>query len=308
MSDTLCSSARDLRRQFEQEIEPHRADLWRYCKLLTGSPWDGEDLFQETMLKAFASLAQLWHPLLPKAYLFRIASNTWIDHCRKRRIPLDFSEDVELVGAETVDSIEVAGAVEEIVTHLPPRQVIVFILMEVFGFQASEVAGMIHATQGSVYALLNRARRNVRGIKQGTQVTALPHPSQREAVQTIIHALQNGDPAALIPLMSEHMHNDAAPGFQEFNKDDMFTGSMCGFAEGDLQASLQTLWGREVLVVSARNSAGGWELHNISHFEFDSGQLVLQKSYYFCKELLLEASRVLGIPLQVEKPAVEWSH
>jgi RNA polymerase sigma-70 factor (ECF subfamily) len=35
-----------------------RPELFRYCRALTGSVWDAEDLVQETMLRAYARLAQ----------------------------------------------------------------------------------------------------------------------------------------------------------------------------------------------------------------------------------------------------------
>ncbi|QGQ98665.1 hypothetical protein EHS13_29170 [Paenibacillus psychroresistens] len=34
-----------------------------YCKAMTGSPWDAEDLVQETLLKTYAVLPKLWQPL-----------------------------------------------------------------------------------------------------------------------------------------------------------------------------------------------------------------------------------------------------
>ena len=70
--------------RFLQRTEPLRPELYRYCRALTGSAWDAEDLVQDTLLRAFAKLGEV--PLRiesPKAYLFRVASNLWIDHCRR---------------------------------------------------------------------------------------------------------------------------------------------------------------------------------------------------------------------------------
>lgn len=82
-----------------------------------------------------------------------------------------------------------------------------------------------------------------------------------------------------------------------------------GFAELNLRASLRTLWGREVVVVLAQKDETNdlWELHDISHQQFDDGKLVLHKSYYFCKELLLAAGKELQLPVQMSKPAVAWA-
>lgn len=56
--EQLEYSTRELQRKFNDIISPYREILWRYCMLLTKSPWDAEDLMQETLLKAYASLAQ----------------------------------------------------------------------------------------------------------------------------------------------------------------------------------------------------------------------------------------------------------
>jgi hypothetical protein len=38
-------------------IAPYQDELWNYCRKLAGNPWDGEDLFQDTILKMFTSLS-----------------------------------------------------------------------------------------------------------------------------------------------------------------------------------------------------------------------------------------------------------
>ena len=70
--------------EFMRSIDPFIKSLKGYCKSLCQSKWDGEDLFQETMIKALKK----WRKdpsALTKAYLYRIASNSWIDAHRKQQ-------------------------------------------------------------------------------------------------------------------------------------------------------------------------------------------------------------------------------
>src|SRR3954466_11247685 len=71
---------------FLVSFEPLRPELYRYCRHLTRSPWDAEDLAQDTLARAFVTLAQMAEePPNPRAWLFRVASNRWIDQARRRR-------------------------------------------------------------------------------------------------------------------------------------------------------------------------------------------------------------------------------
>ncbi len=63
-------------RNFLETYEPLRAELYRYCRYLTRSPWDAEDLAQDALARAFVTLAQMGtQPPNPRAWLFRVASN-----------------------------------------------------------------------------------------------------------------------------------------------------------------------------------------------------------------------------------------
>src|SRR4051795_9093199 len=73
-------------RRFLETYEPLRPALYRYCRYLTRSPWDAEDLAQDVLARAFATLGQLHAPpRSPQAWLFRVASNLWIDRVRSVR-------------------------------------------------------------------------------------------------------------------------------------------------------------------------------------------------------------------------------
>lgn len=315
--DNLAEETRGLHRKFEGLIEPHRPALWRYCRYLTGSPWDGEDLFQETLLKAFATMAQIWQPLAVKSYLFRIATHARIDGLRQRRVLVDNWADAEAGGgggaaaAAAAGSCEMIEAVETLVQLLPARQIAVFLLMDVFGFTAAETGGMVRMTEGSVYAALHRARGNLRRRREEAKhphaaAKRQPSPAPDAAVMNaLLEALREGDAARIVGMLAESIHNDAKPGFQEYSKQDMLEGSLKHRGPA-LQVVRETLWGREVFVVWVEEETGP-ALHDIQQYETDGDRIVYHRGYYFCKELLLEAGAALGMPVQLQKaPNIDW--
>src|SRR5206468_8945027 len=82
-------------RRFLETYEPLRSPLYRYCRYLTRSPWDAEDLAQDALARAFVTLARMngQEPTNPRAWLFRIASNLWIDAKRRHReLPVELPE------------------------------------------------------------------------------------------------------------------------------------------------------------------------------------------------------------------------
>src|SRR5688500_3925623 len=58
---------------FEDVFDWHEAEIYRFALRLTGSPPDADDLFQETMLKAFRAFDRLQPNSNHRAWLYRIA-------------------------------------------------------------------------------------------------------------------------------------------------------------------------------------------------------------------------------------------
>ena len=72
-----------------------RPELHRYCARMTGSVFDGEDVLQETLAKAYYALGQMREPPNLKPWLFRIAHNTAMDFLRRyERKNVDLVPDV----------------------------------------------------------------------------------------------------------------------------------------------------------------------------------------------------------------------
>ncbi|MCK6205592.1 RNA polymerase sigma factor [Bacillus infantis] len=109
---SISKDMKELAPSFDCIVQPYREQLWHYCRKLTGSPWDAEDLLQDTLLKAFSSLSRIGQTMNAKSYLFRIATNIWIDHFRKKSPQLLDMESEKIPDGDLVPYSEVLESVE----------------------------------------------------------------------------------------------------------------------------------------------------------------------------------------------------
>lgn len=305
---SIYDKSRELKTEFNQLVDEFTEGLWKYCRYLTGSPWDGEDLYQETMVKAFGSIYQRWHPTNPKPYLYRIATNTWIDHCRKEKRVIGSLEVEEVPAEEIPDGLDVEEALNHLITLFTPRQSAVFLLMEVFSFTANEVAGIVRTTPGAVYATLQRMRKKLNNqppkINSKSNSTSKSINSEHPIIEKYLNALNNGDLEGVLSIFSDDAYNEASLGFQEFSKDEMRSGSM-QFGLPGFRAEKYKLWGKNVIVLFYDGEQGA-EVHDIQYQEIENGKIVHHRSYYFRKEFMFASSEELGYPVQIDKPVVDW--
>lgn len=143
---------------YECRLGPYLDDIQRYCFFLTRSKWDGEDLFQETILRAIAYCGQTAQYQDNKPFLMRVAKNLWIDKCRTLRrrqysktryFPTSYSD---------TDYAEIRGIVEWLSERLPIRNMRMWLLSEYFGYTMKEIALATHCSLSAVKSSLHRTR------------------------------------------------------------------------------------------------------------------------------------------------------
>ncbi|MFD1739615.1 RNA polymerase sigma factor [Bacillus salitolerans] len=298
---------------FDQMVQPFRSALWNYCKRLTGSPWDAEDLLQETLLKAFASLTRVKQSVNPKSYLFRIASNTWIDDCRRNKIQIEELEIEQAYEEHSVSYIDLSEAMDTLIHQLPPKQASVILLMEVHNFTAKETADILGTTEGAVYSLLNRARNRLQKLHTIDQTEqSLSTSAEKEAViQQYMDSFVKGDFKTIGTLLADYATNEVVGRGLDIGKVQIRKNSMGDWASGgsdqSLQAKLVTLWGKQS-VMYTKETKTGTALWDITTVEIENGRIAKHRSYYFCKEFLEAAAKELHIPLFVDKElyGVQW--
>lgn len=182
---------------------PHYPAVARFCRMITGTPWDGEDLLQETIFKVLKSVPIEKRPDLPKAYLFRIATNAWIDECRKNKIRIETYEDERHWNGNEVSNLVIGEAIEELVHHLPPKSAAIVLLVDVFRFTTRETAELLEDTnEGAVKTALRRARQRLAQLADEAsgmdKQSANSESHVRKLIEAFADAFRRHDPFAIV--------------------------------------------------------------------------------------------------------------
>lgn len=96
-------------------------------------------------------------------------------------------------------NVETREAIEILLENSPPRQAAILVLVDVFEFTAKEVAGMLTITEGSVKAVLHRARANIR---ISTDSILRYHPKQT-LIEQFVDAINQQNPSLIKKVLVE---------------------------------------------------------------------------------------------------------
>lgn len=150
-----------------QLFDRHHRAIFRFF-VRSGAGAGAEDLMQDVFLRALR-LAGSRHddPLRdPRAWLFRIARNLWIDHLRQRRrrapreAPADFDPDRADTASGPAQDLQLR--LDQALAALPAGEREAFLLREVGGLGYVEIGEITGATPAAVRSRIFRARRELR--------------------------------------------------------------------------------------------------------------------------------------------------
>jgi RNA polymerase sigma-70 factor (ECF subfamily) len=176
----MTPAARDA--AFEAEVLPHLARLYPVALRMTRNASDAEDLVQETMAKAYTSIAQFTPGTNMRAWLHKILATTFINGYRKRKREPSVSADA-LAGAwqEGAEAIFAKAPSAEAVAlsqltdsdvlralrDLPRDFRTAVWLADVEGYPYREVAAIMGTPIGTVMSRLHRGRDKLRQALAG---------------------------------------------------------------------------------------------------------------------------------------------
>jgi RNA polymerase sigma-70 factor (ECF subfamily) len=155
-----------------------RPRLHRYCARMSGSVIDGEDIVQDTFLKALNALDGNMTVERPEQWLFRIAYNAAQDHLRRRNRERSRMTDADMTTIEDpsgrADIRHIAHISLRTFMHLPVTQRSAVILVDVLELSLHEACEVTGATLAATKAALHRGRAQLRLLAAEPEEIARP--------------------------------------------------------------------------------------------------------------------------------------
>jgi RNA polymerase sigma-70 factor, ECF subfamily len=317
MRSELQSTTQRSWNRFLATYEPLRTELYRYCRHLTRSPWDAEDLAQDTLARAFVTLAQMSDEAQnPRAWLFRVASNLWIDQMRRRRETAVAVPEMPAPAAS--DERAPREAAGTLLVKLSPQERAAVVLKDAFDCSLEEVSEALGTTVGSVKAALHRARGKLAESSE-LEPEVQPVPGALDAFCTAFNA---GDLDALASLLLDSAVVEVVGATTQYGPEaarrTVLYGMLFGsrlLADPHSGIGIDLRYRQGVLPdlprVEARFHRDRWVLvHWYKHeggeavrafttVELEGERIARARNYFYNPELLTDLAGELGVPIRI---------
>jgi RNA polymerase sigma factor (sigma-70 family) len=195
--------------EFEERLQALRPRLHRYCARMTGSAVNGEDVLQDTLVKALHARAQGAAVDNLEGWLFRIAHNASLDFLRERsrNAVVALAEDLE---AAPLPEAEIVAIGFQTFLRLPELQRCAVILKDVLGHSVEEIAGIAACSVAAAKSALQRGRAALRRLAQLPEDTRLPlmSDSDRRRINAYVELFRSGDFDAIRAMLAADVKLD----------------------------------------------------------------------------------------------------
>jgi RNA polymerase sigma-70 factor (TIGR02960 family) len=218
--------------EFAALVDRHRAELQVHCYRMLASFDEAEDAVQETMLRAWRARETLESVANPRAWLYKVATNTCLDLIKRKRRRLESLDSFAEVpwlqpypdrlldaagepGETLVERETIELAFLAVIQLLPPPQRAVLILREVVGWSASETAELLELSVPAVNSALQRARATLRerlpAERRELWTTPEATETERRVLAGFIDAHERGDTEAAFELIADDVRVTMPP-------------------------------------------------------------------------------------------------
>ncbi|MBN1270993.1 MAG: sigma-70 family RNA polymerase sigma factor [Candidatus Aminicenantes bacterium] len=161
------SSNTFLKKTLLEDLLDFSGKVYKICLGFARNPWEAEELMQEVYLKVMKNLNSLHDTEKKREWLFRIARNTCLNHCRRERLYKNllfrfagFHNDHPSPERHLMRN-EQYRIFKRSVHNLPLKMKEVFVLYTYGHLSYSEIADFLGIKEGTVRSRLNRSRRDI---------------------------------------------------------------------------------------------------------------------------------------------------
>ena len=158
----------DVRAQYQLYSLYHKA-MYNICYRMTGQQEEAEDMLQESFTYAFSRLGSFRFESSFGAWLKRIVVNTCINHLKKRKVDLVYTEHHNDPAPEhdPIDYEQIKFRVEQVsraMEKLPEGYRIVFSLYLLEGYDHKEISEILGISESTSKSQFLRAKKKMKEI------------------------------------------------------------------------------------------------------------------------------------------------
>ena len=162
--------------RYARLVDDYGERIINYLARMTGSRYEGEELAQETFVRAYCALGSYKHEYKFSTWLFKVATNLCINHLKKRKrlTQIDDYQDWVMPDSRShanppqeVQRLELQRLIQEAIKQLPPAYRSVIILRHLHGLSYQEIAEVTDLPMGTVKSRLGRGRSRLTALLQG---------------------------------------------------------------------------------------------------------------------------------------------
>jgi RNA polymerase sigma-70 factor (ECF subfamily) len=253
-------------------------------------------LVHDTLLRAFAKLGDV-SPQIdnPKAYLFRIASNLWVDHFRR---PEWVTPAERTVTSNPEQLTEIREAAKQLLRLLSPQERAAVVLKDVFDFRLEEIATILQPTVGAIKAALSSGREKL-SVPSNTRAGA---PVSEALLDQFVAAFNARDLDRLTALLRADATGEVVSMGTWYGQAAVRDSSLyysLFLEKGEPRAERRAFLGEPVVVIwYALDDPDAPVVRDVLRFEELEGQIARLRFFLFCPETLTEIAGTLGLPVK----------
>jgi len=156
-------------------LNEHGDAIYSFCIYLAKNKHDGEDLFQQTFIKAMEISSRIDKNNNPKSYLMSIAVNIWRNTIQKQARRSRITQMINTEGDEAALFVDNSVDIElnlinktinqtlhKIIDKLDDKYRIPVILFYAEDMKISEISSLLHKPEGTIKRRMHEAKKKIK--------------------------------------------------------------------------------------------------------------------------------------------------